>query len=73
MDWQAVVNIISTIGFPIVAACAMWYYATKEAERHKEEMNAVNEAISNNTIALVKLSEKIDNLGGHKNGNETDS
>lgn len=68
MDW---VQLISSVGFPIVACLGMgWYvkYQTdnyrqevKEMQKeHKEEIGKMSEALNNNTEALIKLTEKLD-------------
>lgn len=68
MDIQAVLQAITTVGFPIVCCGAMmWYvkYSTdqnreevaKLNEQHKQEMTEVTQAINNNTIALTKLCD----------------
>lgn len=68
MDW---VQLISSVGFPIVACLGMgWYvkYQTdnyrsevKEMQKeHKEEISKMSEALNNNTEALIKLTEKLD-------------
>lgn len=66
-----IVNIISTIGFP--AACVVglaWFCKhqadenTKQMEQMRkeqvEQIKATTEAISNNTLALQKLIDKLD-------------
>lgn len=69
-DW---IQAISTLGFPIIACVGLgWYvkYQTdayrgevKEIQKeHKEEITKVTEALNNNTIALQKLVDKIDNM-----------
>lgn len=71
MDVNQVIQIVSTLGFPIVMSGAMaWYvYHMSEThrqeveklnERHKEEMEKVTEALNNNTLALTKLCERMD-------------
>lgn len=68
MDIQAILQAITTVGFPIVCCGAMmWYvkYSTDENrdevsrlnEQHKQEMTEVTKAINNNTIALQKLCD----------------
>ena len=68
MDIQAILQAITTVGFPIVCCGAMmWYvkYSTdqnreevaKLNEQHKQEMTEVTQAINNNTIALTKLCD----------------
>lgn len=66
-----VAQLISAIGFPIVAAlgCAYfvkWQYEQNQKQieemrkEHKEEVANMTKAIENNTIALTRLIEKID-------------
>lgn len=74
MDWQGLMQAITTVGFPIVCCIAMmWYvkYSTdknreeisKLNEQHKQEMSEVTQAINNNTIALTRLCDfmKVEN------------
>ena len=66
-----VAQLISALGFPIVAAlgCAYfvkWQYEQNQKQmeemrkEHKEEVSNMTKAIENNTIALTRLIEKID-------------
>jgi len=76
------IQLISSLGFPIVACIVMAIYVkdiTKESredtkllnEQHTQEMNAfkdeIKEALNNNTIALTKLCERIDRESEVKN------
>lgn len=75
MDWNAVLNAITTVGFPIVACIALFLYVqktTKEQREETKELNAqhtaemmafkdeIKEALNNNTIALTKLCDRLD-------------
>ena len=71
---NTVVQIISTLGFPIamcIGACIFIKYQfdsnNKNVEdmrkEHKEEVKSMTEALNNNTLALQRL---IDKLGGDK-------
>lgn len=71
---NTVVQIISTLGFPIsmcIGACIFIKYQfdsnNKNVEdmrkEHKEEVKSMTEALNNNTLALQRL---IDKLGGEK-------
>lgn len=60
MDWTVITQLISSIGFPIVACIALFAQMNKQTEQHKEEMNKVSEALNNNTQALIQLAAKID-------------
>ena len=71
MDTASILQIVSTVGFPIVACGGMaWYvkYMTdkereeriKMNEQHKQEMSEVTAALNNNTVALQRLCDKLD-------------
>ena len=56
-----IVQIISAVGFPIVAAVGCAYFVKWQYEQnHKEEVANMTKAIENNTLALTRLIEKID-------------
>ena len=69
-----IVQVISAVGFPIVAAIGGGYFVKWQYEQnakaneelrkeHKEEVSKMTEALNNNTLALQKL---IDKLGDDK-------
>ena len=73
MDAQAIIQLISTVGFPITMCSAMGWFVVDQINKHREEvsklneqhekeMNTVVEALNNNTVALKELSVK---LGGN--------
>ena len=66
-----IVQIISAVGFPIVAAvgCAYfvkWQYEQNQKQidemrkEHKEETQNMTEAINNNTLVIQKLIDKLE-------------
>lgn len=66
-----IVQVISAVGFPIVAAIGCGYFVKWQYEQnqkqveemrkeHKEEVVQMTKAIENNTLALQKLIDKID-------------
>lgn len=59
MDLSSIISVIGSLGFPIAACVAMFYYMTKITEAHKEEVAKITEALNNNTIALTRLESKI--------------
>lgn len=72
IDFEAISNLIATVGFPIVCfLMAGWYVKYREDKndekfdklnnQHDEENKRITEALNNNTIALQKLTDK---LGG---------
>lgn len=46
MDFQAVMQFIGTLGYPIAACCYHLYSREKDAERHKEEMDKIEVKIN---------------------------
>lgn len=75
------VQLVSSLGFPIVACISMALYVKEQAknnredtkqlnEQHTKEMNAfkdeIKEALNNNTIALTKLCERLEREEGKK-------
>lgn len=60
LDIMEFSQIISTIGFPIAAYVAMFWYMIKQTDAHKEEMNAIKEALNANTAALIELRAFLD-------------
>ena len=59
MEATSILEIISTVGFPIACCIAMFIQQNKMSENHKNEMSEMKNAIDNNTIALTKLIEKL--------------
>ena len=68
MDIQAILQAITTVGFPIVCCGAMMWYVKYQTDRNREEVDKLNEqhrlemidmttAINNNTVVLTRLCE----------------
>ena len=66
-----IVQVISAVGFPIVAALGCGFFVKWQYEQnmkqneelrkeHKEEVSKMTEALNNNTLALQKLIDKLD-------------
>lgn len=62
MDISAIGELIGTLGFPIAMCVYMAYSNNKLNEQHRESEAKLTEIINNNTVALTKLSDKIDHL-----------
>lgn len=55
MDYTSIVQIISSVGFPIAACIALFW-----------QNNKLSEAINNNTTALIELRHRLEgNNAGH--------
>ena len=63
MDVNTLIQLVGSLGFPIVACGALFWRMIKRDEQHKEEMNKISDALNNNTTALVKLTEKLEKEG----------
>lgn len=59
MEVSQILEIISSVGFPIACCIVMFLQQSKMTENHKCEMLEMKNAIDNNTIALTKLIEKL--------------
>lgn len=60
MDFNAVIQAITTVGFPIVVCLIMIYLNEKQDERHTNEMQEIKKALENNTLAITKLVDKLE-------------
>ena len=67
MDINGIVEAVSAVGFPIAFCLIMFWYLEKEQENHKQEMDAVKDALAQNTLALTELKEFLRTLTGMKN------
>ena len=67
------VNIVTNIGFPIACVMFLLFYVKELTEAHKEEVAALTEKLSAQTITIQRLVDKIDELlrkMGDNNENE---
>lgn len=62
MEMMDLTQIISTVGFPIAAYIAMFWYMIRQSESHKEEMDTVKEALNANTAALIELKSYLERI-----------
>lgn len=54
-----IVNVISSVGFPIAMALLLFWYMTKQNESHKEETNSLKEAINKLEVAITALITRL--------------
>ena len=59
MDAQIIGQLIASLGFPIVAAAAMFWMVNKNEERHKDEIDSMRKTIDENTSVLASIKELI--------------
>lgn len=61
MDVSAIIQAISTVGFPIVMCLLFMYYIKYINDQHKDEIDKLSQSVNNNTLVMQKL---LDKLGG---------
>jgi hypothetical protein len=59
MDAQVIGQLIASLGFPIVAAAAMFWMVNKNEERHKDELDNMRKTIDENTSVLTSIKDLI--------------
>lgn len=59
MDVNAIIQAITTLGFPIVACGALFWYVNKQEERRKDEVEGLKEALNENSKILTALKDLI--------------
>jgi len=62
MDYNAVAQIVSTLGFPIVMCGVLVWLNVKQMNAHRESEENFTQALSYNTKAYIELKEAITNL-----------
>ena len=66
MEINTVAQLITSVGFPIVAAIGMFYYLTKVMDKRDEKMDQtlskMTDVINDNNKVITIFSEKIDML-----------
>lgn len=55
-----IVNVISSVGFPIAMCLLLFWYMQKESENHKTETNSLKDAINKLELAITTLVEKLE-------------
>lgn len=62
MDIQTLPQLVSSVGFPIVACLIMWKALQDSTAAHKEEMDAMKESLNQNTVVLAELKQMLQDL-----------
>ena len=55
MDGNAVIQAVSSVGFPIAMCLLMYYQLGTSEEVHKAEIDELIQAIDNNTLVIQQL------------------
>lgn len=66
MEANTIIQIVSSLGFPIVMCGALFWYMVKQREVHKEETDHLKDTINENTKVLAELTTLIKILTNEK-------
>lgn len=61
MDVNAISSLISSVGFPIACSGALFWLLQKQSQEHKEEMTLLKDSIDQLKIAIITLTNKMEN------------
>jgi hypothetical protein len=56
----SIISAISTVGFPIVACGALFWYIQKENASNRDKIDKLSDTINANTAVMGKLLERLD-------------
>ena len=59
-DIQTISQLISSIGFPIAACCAIFYMMNKEREDHKAEVDSLKGVLAEVKETMAALKQLIE-------------
>jgi hypothetical protein len=62
MDINAIVTLVSNVGFPVAVCIALFFYMERQNERHQQETDKLNETVQSNTKVLTELCTLIKTL-----------
>lgn len=62
--FEMVISAITTLGFPVVVAGALFWYVNQKDKQHAEEMKSLKESLDNNSSVLNELKGLINYLVG---------
>lgn len=63
MDIQGIIELVTTLGFPIVVCGFLFYYMSKQGDQHHTTIKELGETIQGNTKVLAELYTLIKEKG----------
>lgn len=64
MDYDIIMQAITTVGFPIVVCAVLFWYIYKKDEQHQKEVEALRQTITENTNIIHEVKELIKLIAG---------
>ena len=66
MDVNGIAQMIQSVGFPIAMCLALAWYVKYQQDENKKTLENLTTVLNNNTIALTKISEKLEGLNNER-------
>ena len=66
MDVNGIVQVIQTVGFPIAMCLTLAWYVKYQQDENKKTLENLTTVLNNNTIALTKISEKLEGMNNER-------
>ena len=66
MDVNGLVQTIQTVGFPIAMCLALAWFVKYQQDENKKTLENLITVLNNNTIALTKISEKLEGMNNER-------
>ena len=66
MDVNGIAQMIQTVGFPIAMCLALAWYVKYQQDENKKTLENLTTVLNNNTIALTKISEKLEGMNNER-------
>ena len=66
MDVNGIVQMIQSVGFPIAMCLALAWYVKYQQDENKKTLENLTTVLNNNTIALTKISEKLESMNDER-------
>lgn len=66
IDIEAIVSLVSGVGFPVACCIALFWFMEKQGERHKQETDSLRDTIASNTKVLTELCTLIKMMTNEK-------
>ena len=60
MEVTEIINMVSTVGFPIAMCLMLSWYVKTSNDSYREDIRSLQQSIDNNTAVMNKIIEKLE-------------
>lgn len=60
MEVTEIINMVSTVGFPIAMCLMLSWYVKNSNDSYREDIRSLQQSIDNNTAVMNKIIEKLE-------------